>query len=608
MRSRTSCCTTIALAVLAIAVITLQTTPAFAQGCLADVDSTIAKHLGGSTCTAQDVKVAEALNPRAADGTPITTCFAGTTFSFIADFQVVTNATHRENIGLYMRTDGLTPTGSTCSASNLAGCNSAEYPGTCVDNIISPLHLIGTNTPCAAGTPGCVGSALYHEEAPAEGETTGDNCGDTLSADGTNQFITVAVNNITCPAAGSTFLLPNCTTWWQPTSNVPLCVSDPNTGWPFNSAAQAGTTSKCNCSAVTIPITPISISASAQKACTTSITNGTVNVTPGNAAPVLCDEGPESGSAPTYTVGITPSATAPSGTTLVVDQICDTAFGTVYDDNLLTAGPGSARVFAPCAAGTSSLTATNVNCPPTDFSTGTGTCSFTTAALGTELSSVSDQVSASMHLKSSTGVLLAKTTTPNSNSVKVYTTEAQTTTTTSKQYNSTIGACATVRYNVAVANSSAVEESVALSALSDNVYGQLNACTNANCTNTGGILVLGTNCLLAAGVGTLTGTNATLGASNVTKAGSVTIPGNSTYTCQFDGQFCSGNTDPNSGNPIALTNGCMTLSDTVTSTQTPDEDLTNVTCENSSGTSIPCTSLGTTGTVKVQECIAGSQQ
>ncbi|HEX6804409.1 MAG TPA: hypothetical protein VF133_12075 [Terriglobales bacterium] len=147
-----------------------------------------------------------------------------------------------------------------------------------------------------------------------------------------------------------------------------------------------------------------------------------------------------------------------------------------------------------------------------------------------------------------------------------------------------------------------------MSALSDNVYGQLNACTNANCTNTGGILVLGTNCLLAAGVGTLTGTNATLGASNVTKAGSVTIPGNSTYTCQFDGQFCSGNTDPNSGNPIALTNGCMTLSDTVTSTQTPDEDLTNVTCENSSGTSIPCTSLGTTGTVKVQECIAGSQQ
>src|SRR5215469_5416212 len=110
--SRTSCCKTIALAVLAIAVMTLQTTRAFAQSCLSDVDSTIKKHLGGSTCTAQDVKVAEAVNPRNADGTPIKTCFAGSQFSFIADFEVVTNATSRENIGFYMRTDGITPTGS----------------------------------------------------------------------------------------------------------------------------------------------------------------------------------------------------------------------------------------------------------------------------------------------------------------------------------------------------------------------------------------------------------------------------------------------------------------------------------------------------------------
>ncbi|HEY9806043.1 MAG TPA: hypothetical protein V6D04_05705, partial [Candidatus Obscuribacterales bacterium] len=80
-----------------MAVMILQATPAYTQGCLADVDSTIAKHLGGSTCTANDVRVAQAVNPRAADGTPISTCFAGTVFSFIADFQVVTTATNRED-------------------------------------------------------------------------------------------------------------------------------------------------------------------------------------------------------------------------------------------------------------------------------------------------------------------------------------------------------------------------------------------------------------------------------------------------------------------------------------------------------------------------------
>ena len=596
------------VALLAMAIMAM---PASAQTCLSDVDATIAKHLGGSTCTAQDVKVAEAVNPRNADGTQIKTCFAGTKFSFIADFEVVTTATSRENIGFYMRTDGITPTGtnSKCNPSDPTTyqfCNAAEFSGTCVDNIVSPLHdpgAAGVSTCVQSGTgTQCLGSAAYTEDTPTLKSGAADNCGDTHSAS-SPQFITIAVNDIVCPAVGSTFLLPNCTTWWQPTDTFPACFSPSGQGWPWEPAAVAGTTSKCNCSAVNIPITPISITASAQKACTTSITNGTVNVTPGNAAPVLCDEGPEAGSQPTYTVGITPSATAPSGTSLVVDQICDTAFGTVYDDNLTV---NNARVFVACKPGTSALTATNVDCPPTDFSSGTGTCHFTTAALGTELSSVSDEVSASMHITNSTGAVLAKTTTPNSDQVKVFTTEAQTTTTTSKQYSATIGACATVEYNVAVANSSAAEESVTLSALADNVYGNINACTNANCTNTGGILVLGTNCLLATGVGTLAGTHASVGGTNVTTAGSVTIPGNSSYTCKFDGQFCSGNTDPNSGNPITLTNGCMTLADTITSTQAPDENLSTATCEDSTGKSIPCTVLGTTGSVTVQECIVGS--
>src|SRR5579864_7723178 len=216
MSCRTNCCKTFVLVLLALAILAV---PAFAQSCLSDVDATIAKHLGGSTCTAQDVKVAEAVNPRNADGTPINTCFAGLPFSFIADFEVVTNATARENIGFYMRTDGLTPTGSNkggCTPTSLQNCNAAEFPGTCVDNIVSPLHdpgAAGVTSCVGANTVGtqCLGSASYVEDTPTLKSGASDNCGDTHSAT-SPEFVTIAVNNIVCPAVGSTFFLPNCTT------------------------------------------------------------------------------------------------------------------------------------------------------------------------------------------------------------------------------------------------------------------------------------------------------------------------------------------------------------------------------------------------------------
>src|SRR5713101_4418785 len=94
-----TCCRnfSLMLALLVMAVAALRPTPAFAGTCLADVDATIAKHLGGSTCTSNDVRLAQAVNPRDPQGNAISTCFAGTTFSFIADFQVITTATNREN-------------------------------------------------------------------------------------------------------------------------------------------------------------------------------------------------------------------------------------------------------------------------------------------------------------------------------------------------------------------------------------------------------------------------------------------------------------------------------------------------------------------------------
>src|SRR5262245_29721138 len=120
------CCSLFALTTLAPL--------AFAQNCLQDEFNAAGFHQK-LNCTANDVRIAQALNPRAPDGTPITTCFAGTTFSFIADFQVVTTATSRENIGLYMATGG----------------QSSALTGQCVDNIISPLHLAGDNQTCTAG-------------------------------------------------------------------------------------------------------------------------------------------------------------------------------------------------------------------------------------------------------------------------------------------------------------------------------------------------------------------------------------------------------------------------------------------------------------------------
>src|SRR5262249_51638153 len=166
-------------------------------------------------CTANDVRIANAMNIRDLSGNPLKTCFAGSTFSFIADFNVVTTATARENIGLYMATGG----------------QATALTGQCVDNIISPPHLPGQQGGCSTpGTGGCLGSSLYHE---FDTSLVGDNCGDTTSADGTNQFITVEVDNIQCPTTGTTVALPNCTSWQQP-GGANLCISNtgPSNDWP----------------------------------------------------------------------------------------------------------------------------------------------------------------------------------------------------------------------------------------------------------------------------------------------------------------------------------------------------------------------------------------
>src|SRR6266850_1323794 len=144
-------------------------------------------------CTANDVSLSGVVpgSVRDTTGKTMPDCFSGTTFSFIADFQVVTTSTARENIGFYLGTGtGATQVGA--------------LKGTCTDQIVSPLHFPGdAGTPTIpgdttdpkqciqnGGTQLCLGSALYHE---FDTSLPGDNCGDTTSADGTSQIVTFEV-------------------------------------------------------------------------------------------------------------------------------------------------------------------------------------------------------------------------------------------------------------------------------------------------------------------------------------------------------------------------------------------------------------------------------
>ena len=200
-------------------------------------------------CTANDVRVAKAINTRdPVTGAPVTTCQAGQTFSFLADFLVQTSSTStRSNIGLYLNLNG---------TSALTGANN-----TCEDNIISPRHP----TPCGGpGQPICLGSNHYDEFDPSP-----DNCGDTSSSDPTvcldannnvvacgsatatqtfpaTQVVTVEIDNFTCPSAGTTAQLPNCTSWQIPGKTL-LCQSTPTSGtgaWPFVDSAVPGSPSR----------------------------------------------------------------------------------------------------------------------------------------------------------------------------------------------------------------------------------------------------------------------------------------------------------------------------------------------------------------------------
>jgi len=90
------------VAVLALAA-GLTPKPAAAQTCLQEEFNSVPKQTQKLNCSANDVRVAAVSNVRDLSGAPLTSCIEGTTFSFVADFNIVTtanatNAGGRDNI------------------------------------------------------------------------------------------------------------------------------------------------------------------------------------------------------------------------------------------------------------------------------------------------------------------------------------------------------------------------------------------------------------------------------------------------------------------------------------------------------------------------------
>jgi hypothetical protein len=485
-----------AVAVLAMGVLAV---PSFAQQlCLQDEYNLVQKQK--LNCTANDVSIAQVTNIRDPQtGKTLSTCFQGTSFSFIADFTIKTTSSQaRENVGLYIATNSTTQ----------------ALTGACVDNIISPQHQ------CPGAATGILcGSNNYHETDPAP-----DNCGDTSSGDGGGtgvEIVTLQIDNFSCtaPAGSSTLVLPNCTSWQIPGGTIQCVSPSPSFPYPTNGpggtpTAIPGSPAKCNCEVISLPITPVTVAPIVQKACNTAITSTTPSFTqnPNTQSPTSCDAGAE-GSTVTYTVAITNTSNI-SGNNVVVDQICDDQYGNIFTANGFTG--------AACPAG-SVGTATNVSCPPSPIAPGaTGTCTFT--AIQGEIKTVTDIVSASGHSSANTSSVFAKT---QSNSVTVTSTDAPSTATVTKGFVGTEAGCATVRYSVDVKNTSSADEVLTLSSLTDSAYGDITKLGSGTPPT-----ILGTTCGVANGLGTLTGT-AGAGALPTT----IAVGGD--YKCQFDGQFCS---------------------------------------------------------------------
>lgn len=554
MNSRTGCIR----AVFALVAAAVTATPAFATGtCVQDEYNSFNGTNKTLSCTANDVSLATASNVVVFQGglnDGSNKCIAGSPFSFTANFAIkTTSSSARSNIGVFFAGAGQTQ----------------AKTGTCSSAILAPVHSCAVVNGVATGS---CGSSEYEElDQSINGETAAAHgCGDTSSADGGGtgiQHSVLEVDNVTCPtsttavtcpagsgATGSCLALNYCTSWYQPANGMPVCESPT---WSWVGAAIPGTSSKCDCSIVYIPVQPITPSISVSKAC---------NI--GGSDSTSCALGAEGGTV-TYKVSITDSTPAGQGG-VILDQICDNRYGTVYRNSTLTTTQLAAcdtsaadGIIGSIDSGSFACTNTTTVNGQYDIANGqTAVCSFTVAH-GENLS-VTD--TATVYTQSDTAANTPATPQP-TNTVTVTSSDAPTTAKTSSSVEAAPGAaCVTARFDVTVRNTSLADESVTLNsatgvpALNETKtpFGNISALSGDAHTNGS---VLGTTCGVAVGspgLGTLSGVNASTtngGAypatlnSGTTAVSPATTPPTSTdggtYSCKFDGVVC--------GTPAAIT-------------------------------------------------------
>jgi len=479
-------------------------------------------------CTANDVRIARAINTRALDGTSVNSCTPGQPLSFIADFLVQTSSkSTRSNIGLYLALDS-------------AAISSGALTGKCSDNIIgvgdpsTHRYLCPDQT---AAQPLC-GSTHYDEF-----DASPDNCGDTSSSDPTvylsapdangnstvvlspvtggstwtgTQVVTVEIKGFTCPdTPGQLVTVPDCTSWQVPGKTLSCTSNGPS--YPFvPSGAIPGTTSKCNCSTVTLPIRVQSPGITVIKNCTTD--KGSSNFPGTTTSCTLDDPGTSTSNNVTYTVGISNSSNFGD---IAVDQICDSAYGTVYK-----AG-GYSGAACPVTGDVSSTT----TCSPalSDISS-SASCTF--HVFQPEEKTVSDIITVTFHGLSAAGSFSSQSNVVNGTATTITVTsgEANTTGSIAANAQSLTNACETVTYTTTVTNTStAADETLTLSDLYDNAV-DLTKVANG---------ILGTTCGQANGtaIGTLTGYTP---ASTEGGALPQTLSANGGgYTCHFSTSYCT---------------------------------------------------------------------
>ncbi|MFT3925379.1 MAG: hypothetical protein QM778_22765 [Myxococcales bacterium] len=168
------------------------------------------------TCTANDVRVAEAFNICVPDATQPSgqccqsdgcqpTCIQGTQFTFTADFRVDLTAQTRYDVGIYFATDG--------------GGSDGALTGACELNTIDPAN----------------GQNFTNQDRPP------DVCGDIVNTSAFNPQIVHLEVGATCQGTAANpeqVNLPNCTSWRQSGANE-VC-DEARDAFP-------GSPSKCNC-------------------------------------------------------------------------------------------------------------------------------------------------------------------------------------------------------------------------------------------------------------------------------------------------------------------------------------------------------------------------